>query len=217
MTVEFDSVFTTLHTDNSIPDIHQQPHMLAVGCSHTYGTGISTEDCYTSVLSQQRKCPVVNLGLPGTNHFLCAVNIMQWVNRYSPTVVIAQWPSPVRLTVWQGHTGNLENINMHTTAFSELLKSGEENFYAPWIYSVISTNLLCRSLEIPIINILLEDNNHMYDQLAHYNISLHTDEKLPGQTWWFDSAAADGYHHSASCHQQWAERINGLINENTTR
>lgn len=46
---------------------------------------------------------------------------------------------------------------------------------------------------------------------------LHTDQKLPGLTWLFDSAATDQLHHSAYCYKQWADRLIGLIDEITTR
>jgi hypothetical protein len=53
--------------------------------------------------------------------------------------------------------------------------------------------------------------------LDNNNIRLHWDQKIPGKTWLFDSAASDNLHHSAVCHKQWAERLYGIFNENTTQ
>jgi len=54
------------------------------------------------------------------------------------------------------------------------------------------------------------------DRLAQNNIKLHIDEKLPGRTWFFDSAADDKSHHSPWCHQKWSERLIEIIDEYST-
>ena len=72
--------------------------------------------------------------------------------------------------------------------------------------------------QVPIVNIMLENlEEQYYLQLKKEGVVLHVDEKLPGKTWLFDSAANDNQHHSARCHRAWADRLIGLLDENTTR
>jgi hypothetical protein len=55
--------------------------------------------------------------------------------------------------------------------------------------------------------------NYYRARLIKENIVLHIDEKLPGLSWIFDSAASDGLHHSATCHVAWKNRLLGLLDE----
>ena len=191
---------------------------VALGCSHTAGVGVDSRDCYVSVLGSMLNQPFKNLGVPGGNAGTVQATLIQELVTQAPDFVIAQWPNPVRLTVWHGARAHNENIKNASTAFTQLLKQSVENFYQPWIQTIIVCDLLCRQAGIPIIHIMLEDLDAVYnDQLIDQSITLHQDQKLPGSTWLFDSAASDNLHHSAMCHKQWAERLFGLINEHTTR
>jgi hypothetical protein len=105
-----------------------------------------------------------------------------------------------------------------SAAFKELLRTGEKNFYQPWIDTIVVCNLLCQTASVPIVNIMIEDISQEYhDMLAAEKIELYVDKKLPDETWLMDSAASDRLHHSAVCHRQWAQRLFGLLNEITTR
>ena len=64
---------------------------------------------------------------------------------------------------------------------------------------------------------LVTNVNVLSNLLKKEGIVLHMDEKLPGKTWLFDNAANDNMHHSARCHRAWADRLVGLIDENTSR
>jgi hypothetical protein len=191
---------------------------LALGCSHTAGTGIVYKDCYISVLSDLIGCSIVNQAESGSNHTAIQHKLVQALQQPTlPDFVIAQWPNPFRrITYHNGHAHN-ENINASSPAFEQLLRQSEQNFYQPWLDTIVVCNLLCRSLNIKCINIMIEDVAAEYHAvLTANNIVLHTDQKLPGKTWLMDSAASDNLHHSAHCHKQWAERIFGLLNEHTT-
>jgi hypothetical protein len=95
---------------------------------------------------------------------------------------------------------------------------GEKNLYDKWVCHVMTTNILCNQLGIPIFNIQLE---WVYPQaleiLKSNGILSHCDKKTPDNTWLFDSNASDKLHHSGLCHSQWAERIMRIINENTSQ
>jgi len=142
--------------------------------------------------------------------------LIQELKTQRPEFVVVQWPNPIRLTVWHGLTACRENIQVASPAFNQLLKQSIENFYQPWILTMITCNLLCQQLNIPVIHIMLENIDSHYNKLLiEQGIQLHTDQKQPGKTWLFDSAASDNLHHSAVCHRQWAERLFGIVNERT--
>jgi hypothetical protein len=192
---------------------------VALGCSHTAGVGVDPQHCYVSVLGQLLNTPIKNPGVPGGNcsHVQQAL-ITELKSSQRPDFVIAQWPNPIRLTVWHGGQAKNENLNHASPAFNQLLRTGEQNFYQPWLAAIVVCNLLCQQAGVPIINIMIEDVDSQYHTaLASENIVLHVDRKLPDQTWLMDSAASDNLHHSARCHQQWANRLHGLLNEYTTQ
>ena len=193
-------------------------YAIAAGCSHTAGVGIELHDCYASCISRHYNIPVSNLGVPSGNHTHVLMNIVEALkSTQHPAFVIAQWPNPIRRTVWTNGVKQLQNIHSAGQAFALLLKNGEENFYEDWLQSIIVGNLLCKLANVPIVNIMLEDIADCYHiRLNNEHIKLHTDQKLPRLTWLFDSAATDQLHHSAYCHKQWADRLIGLIDEITT-
>jgi len=192
---------------------------LALGCSHTAGVGIAVADCYVSVLSALLAVDIDNLGVPAGNAGDVQSNLVQALTHTRrPDFVIAQWPNPIRRTMWHNNIPKKENIINSSTAFKELLRTGEKNFYCPWIDTIIVCNLLCQIASVPIINIMIEDISQEYhDMLAAEKIVLHVDRKLLDETWLMDNAASDKLHHSAVCHRQWAQRLYGLVNENTTQ
>lgn len=194
-------------------------YAIAAGCSHTAGIGNPISKCYVNCLERHYNYPILNHAVPGGNcndvllAISCAVR-----QTPAPNFIIAQWPNPFRRTAWIQHKKQLQTINSCDDSFKLLLKNGEENFYEPWLQSVIIGNLLCNLSDITIINIMLESIDQRFiDRLVDNNIQLHIDEKLPGRTWFFDSAADDKQHHSPWCHQKWAERLIGIIDECTTR
>ena len=194
-------------------------YAMAAGCSHTAGIGIDLSDCYASCISHHYNIPVLNNGVPSGNHTHVLMNIVETLKtKQHPEFVIAQWPDPIRRTMWINGVKQLQNIHTASPAFTLLLQNGEENFYEDWLQSIIVSNLLCKLANVPIINIILRDVEECYHvRLNNEHIKLHTDQKLPGLTWLLDSAARDQLHHSAYCHKQWADRLIGLIDEITTR
>lgn len=192
---------------------------LALGCSHTAGVGVDPRDCYVQVLGRMLDKDIKNLGVPGGNAaHLQRLLVQALTLPTKPDFVIAQWPNPIRRTMWHNKKAVDENIHNASAVFQQLLRAGEQNFMQPWIDVIIVCNLLCTTAAVPIINIMIEDVAPEYHaQLDREHIQLHVDRKLPGETWLMDSAASDNLHHSAKCHKQWAERLFGLLNEHTTR
>jgi hypothetical protein len=193
-------------------------YAIATGCSHTAGVGNNISDCYINCLERHYNYPILNRGVPSGSCNDVLLAITHAVQKTpAAKFIIAQWPNPFRRTVWIQHKKQLQNINSCDSSFRLLLKNGEENFYEPWMQSVIIGNLLCKLSNITIINIMLESVDQEYiNRLTAENIILHVDEKLPGKTWFFDNGAEDNLHHSPACHLKWAERLIGIIDENTT-
>ena len=194
-------------------------YAVATGCSHTAGVGNDINDCYVNVLERHYNIPILNYAISGgsCNDVLMSV-VSSIKNEHKPKFIIAQWPNPFRRTAWIFGKKVLQNINSCDESFKLLLKNGEENFYEPWIQSIEIANLLAHQCRIPIINILLESLDKKYiNRITDQKINLHIDEKIHGRTWYFDSGAQDKLHHSPWCHQQWATRLIGLIDEITAR
>ena len=189
------------------------------GCSHTAGVGVDQSECYVSLLAEHYNLSIVNQGVSGGSSVDVLMNIVDTVKSINkPEFIIAQWPNAIRKPIWINGERFLQNINSSDELFKILLASDEENFYAPWIQSIIISNLLCNLAQIPLINIVLDSVAKKFiDYLQKENITLHYDEKLPGRSWIFDNAANDRLHHSPACHRQWAERLIGILNELTTR
>jgi hypothetical protein len=191
---------------------------LALGGSHAAGVGINYSDCYVTLLSQHYQTTIKNLAVPGGSYEQVESNLINEIKNDCPGFVIVQWPNPFRRTIWNGERPNLENITNASLVFKQLLKLGEKNFSTLWIQSIVTCNTVCTLAKIPIVNIMLDNlEEQYYLKLKKEGIVLHVDEKLPGKTWLFDSAANDNMHHSARCHRAWADRLVGLIDENTAR
>jgi hypothetical protein len=194
-------------------------YAIATGCSHTAGVGNDITDCYVNYVEQHYQFPILNCATPGGGCNEVLLTIVDAVQRNpKPNFIVAQWPNIIRRPLWINGKKRLQTVNSSDDSFKILLKNGTENFSEPWIQSVIIANLLCKQASIPLINIMLESCEEQYlTRLLDANIKLHVDEKLLGRTWFFDSNAQDKIHHSPWCHQKWAERLIGIIDEYTAR
>ena len=187
-------------------------HLLALGCSHTAGVGVEADQCYANLVSQALGLTLVNHAVPGGNHITVQKNLVEHLQQHRPSQIIAQWPNIYRTTVWQQGRPCLLNSNIANNIYNQLLQAGPENFVEPWIQTIVVCNMLCKALEIPMLNILLEHaDQYIHNELSRFDVVLHQDQKLPGQSWIFDSAGNDGLHHSAKCHALWAQRILTII------
>jgi hypothetical protein len=187
---------------------------LVLGCSHTAGVGVREDQCYASLLADHYQLRVINCAVPGNNSDQCLQSLVAQLKNSCPAWVIAQWPNPIRRTVWNQTRPTLENIHNASTAFRALLAAGAANFYEPWIQNIITADTLCKLAGVPVVHILLEDLEPEYVQrLQDNNIVLHRDQKIPDHTWLFDSNGSDNLHHSAECHAAWTQRLIRLIDE----
>jgi hypothetical protein len=191
---------------------------LSLGCSHTFGTGIDPGHRYVDEISKQMGLGNDNLSQPGSNSSECLNKLVTVLSKNSGyDFVIIQWPNILRRTFYNRDSKILENINSASAIFFGLLKASEKNFIEPWVENIRIADLLCKKSQLPLYHIHLETlDDTINDRLLDSGIIIHDDRKLPDQTWLFDNQAKDGIHHSPACHRQWAFRLIGIINENTT-
>jgi hypothetical protein len=210
----FDGTWTDTRQPNSV----EGKHFVTTGCSHTGAIGLYISQGYTQQLAHDLKMPGINLSRPGGNHQVCAYNVTRWIRHSRPEFVIAQWPHPVRKLIWRDGGGAV--LNVHTdqdTLFDTMLRYGEENFYCEWIQSILTITTLCEAISIPCVHWTLDEIDYSYQRmLRDNNIVLHSNDK-DSNIWNRDNGARDQRHHSAKCHTQWAQKLKGLLNENTAR
>jgi hypothetical protein len=201
-------------------DFDQVPsdYFLVTGCSLTEGHGLEYHETWSWFLSDSVQIPVVNLAKNGSNAQFACQNIKSWIPDHSrPKFVVAQWPNPFRLLTWTNDVATFSMNSDNDSNYNNLLKLSENNFWAPWISSIIDANVHCRRHNIPILNVCLETEDFItgavINILKNHSIELHLDCKVPGRTWYFDSKAKDGVHHSAWCAKKWAQRILLLVKD----
>jgi lysophospholipase L1-like esterase len=189
-------------------------HLLVAGCSHTAGIGIDINRSWANVLSRQLDLDLVNLARSSACARYVADVLIDWLTQAStqPDLVIVQWPNPYRSMKMINQRLHFHNVNAMDEDFAQRLRLCPESFISEWRQAVIDLNRRCQPA---LINICLEsmdsDVAAPAQDLLDLGIKVHLDEKQPGLTWHFDSAATDGMHHSEQCHQKWADRILTLV------
>jgi len=215
--------FTNIRSTDSNPSRVDQPHFVVAGCSHSAGVGVDREQRYDQIIQRSIGLPAYNVALAGGCAAIVSVYLAQWIDSVgTPEFVVAQWPEHARWPVWVPGDQltpymRVDNPQDHTAIYRNVLKSSEDNFWADWMRSVVLTNILCRKLNIPVINVYFDTLPKTIREILEEDkqIKVH-DNREPGY-WPQDGRAADGAHHSARCHRAWADRILGIINETTTR
>ena len=211
--------FENIREANSLIDVQpvNHDHFVVSGCSHSTGVGIDVGQRYSSVLEQHIGVPARNISVPGGCATVVSVYLSRWLSTIGrPRFAVAQWPHVMRWPAWYSDSMYIENANDHQTVFPNLLRAGEANFWAEWMRSVLTTNILYQTAGVPLINIYLDELPRDYRDLMLTN-NIRVYDNVDNAVWNLDSSAADNMHHSAACHSQWASKILEIINETTTR
>ncbi len=212
---DLNSLFGRTHATDAEPLEYPGRHFVVAGCSHTQGVGVDEFFRYSKVISKQLEIPVYNVSRGGGNAWLCNLYAVKWLIAVGrPEFLVAQWPHPIRRIIFKNGIWTTHNVHsgIEDSLFDETLRSGEENFWAEWISSVITTNAAYRSAGIPVINMSLDPVPAAQAAiLQHYNI------KIEDHGWMLDRQASDKRHHSQHAHAQWATKIMEKLNEYTTR
>jgi hypothetical protein len=191
-------------------------YIVISGCSLTEGHGLHLEQTWGNKLKEQLNIPVVNLAKGGANAEFVSQNLINWINSKftKPTAIIAQWPSPYRVTHWNRKLAQFVLNQNSDDLYNLKVKQGDESFYLPWITNIVRLDSVCRLANIPVLHLCLEALevvNPALNILKQYDIHLHLDLKEPELTWHFDSSALDNMHHSEWCNEQWVKRILTLL------
>lgn len=210
--------FNSTWTGVRPPDSVQDTHFVTTGCSHTGAVGLDISQGYTQQLANDLNMPGINLSLPGGNHQIAAYNVTRWLRHNRPKFVIVQWPHPIRKVIWRNQGAGILNVHKdNDPLFDQMLRYGEENFYCEWMQCMLTITTLCTAMNIPCVHWSLDEIDDVYHCMLRDNdIVLHSND-LNSTVWHRDSGAQDRRHHSARCHEQWAQKLKGLLNEHTTR
>lgn len=119
-------------------DCLPKDYILALGCSHTYGTGLHESERYTNLLENEIQLPVVNLGAPGTGINFILLNLLRLIysNYTKPKVVLCQFPNVARLTLPKSTSGKLCVLPQDKT-FSVLYKDDSISAHSEICYQII--------------------------------------------------------------------------------
>ena len=194
--------------------VNVKQHIAISGCSLTEGHGLHLHQTWASKFEKSTNTQVFNLAKGCSSAEFVSQNLQNWIRSYTPKLVVAQWPNPYRSLTWK-KSWAMFNVNSdHDEIYRINLRNGDENFYHGWCNSIITLNYFCQKHNIPIVNMCLESVDMVEPALPileKFNIELHYDQKVPGKTWFFDSAALDKSHHSEFCNEKWTQRLLTLI------
>jgi len=80
--------------------LNDNPDILAVGCSYTFGIGVPEDGTWPNILSSAINKDVLNLGLPGTTIKEISKLIFKYVSKYNkPKTIVALFPPFFRTTL----------------------------------------------------------------------------------------------------------------------
>ena len=135
---EHDSVNT--YTYNSLnfrsPEFVDDPDIIAIGCSHTWGVGVPDNTPWPSVLSKLGSYSYANLGMPGASIMDCVLAAMAYIKKHGkPKYIVALLPDFKRMTLVQRTDINSQLIDGRNAdkyeEYEEILSYGPIFFSDP--------------------------------------------------------------------------------------
>lgn len=77
-------------------NLDSQKNLLVLGCSNSFGIGLSVEHVYCKIVANELKLNLVNLAVPGGSMDSAARVLYFWLKKINPIIVILQTPEPSR-------------------------------------------------------------------------------------------------------------------------
>jgi hypothetical protein len=192
------------------PETFNNKFILALGCSHTQGTGHHIEESWTYKLSKLLDIPVANFGQGGAGADLIELICSSWIKNYQlPTTVIVQWPNPLRWFSWREEKGYITNLDHTDNLFQAKSAGSELNFYVPWIQSINLVDQLWAAHKVPVLHCYFATMPTKY--IPYIEPVVHSNDIANNNPWLFDGQAHDLNHHSDWCTTQWTNRIKTLL------
>jgi hypothetical protein len=190
-------------------------YILIAGASLTEGAGLHQHETWPVKLAQNLNCDFANLGKIGANAQFVSRNVINWLQQRSrPRAVVIQWPDAFRSIHWQDQVGVFATSSIPDSLFKAKLLASNNNFWQPWLDSVLAVDQLCKHMSLLCVHLCFEPPELLApvaDILHKHDVTFHMDQKQPGATWHVDRGARDGSHHSEWCNEQWAERLQALL------
>ena len=72
---------------------NNNPGLLTVGCSHTYGIGLRDSEVWARKLADKVELPLWNIGVGGIGPEMCLLLTKQFLLSHTPKAIVIQWPS----------------------------------------------------------------------------------------------------------------------------
>lgn len=144
--------------------------ILIFGCSNVYGDGLDNSDTLPARLQELTRCPVINLGSPGSSQLLSLYNMMILKNNnIKPKAVIHVWTESTRLLYLNNnfqhcHCGPNNNWGMEDSKGHALITESKAHIVSAMFNRMIANNVYH---DIPVIHatyfdIMWQEQESMY-------------------------------------------------------
>jgi hypothetical protein len=193
-------------------DIDWKNSIVLLGCSNTFGIGLSDDETISYHLERLSGRPVINLGYPSASNELILNNCTAMLETFgSPYAVAINWScidrmryynewAPTDLGLWNSNPGNGPKA--------------DDNIAEYWKYSVIDeTNLLTKSYYLSKTAKVMFMGRSKYVTVSSFKESAHY---MRADEWFFidpNNRARDMIHPGAGDALKIAEYLNNKLNE----
>jgi len=148
-------------------------NLIALGCSHTLGTGITESSRWSTIVSKTLGLADYNLGIGGASADCCFRMALNWIPQLKPKVVLYQNPEPSRFewfdTVYKKPHNMLASSQNHSAFYKEWVLC-ERNLTMNYFKNLYAIQYLAESVGALFVHISL-DNIIRLDaarDLGHY-------------------------------------------------
>lgn len=163
-------------------EFDDRPAGLALGCSHTEGTGIPEQNTWPSVLSKLLGIHIWNLGVGGVSLDTVFRLLDYWLPRLAPKFVVIGIPSSIRFELFQDERPSGEHAPYNMGPWS-VTNTQIGRYYQGWIDSDINQIQLRRKNLLAIqqlcsnanTTLAMVDIKHIAD--THYTVSTQTETR----------------------------------------
>lgn len=155
---------------------------IALGCSHTYGTGVEKHEAWPALLGAE------NLGIEGISTDYIARNINKYLEQYKPSTVYILWPDWTRFEYTVGGGGHFQSLPTDKNRIHFMATATDEWLQNNFIEKRDQVIDACKDIEL--IDMTLYDLHEYIDYPDRWPLS-----KL-------------GHHYSEVWHQWVADLFN---------
>lgn len=167
------------------------PNIMFLGCSHTFGIGLPAEDRWTDHVAAALNLKCYNLGIPGGSTDGAFRLCYGWIDKLKPKIVIFRKPPGIRIEMvdeagsWNIRIGSLPAVIEHTW----LLQWGKDdnNHLLNYLKNTIAMQKICEDRKTKLI--ILDESNDVE----------------------FCDAARDLMHYGTKTNKRYADNVLSII------